>query len=718
MFKADQYEELKNLIRKHDYSYYVEDDPTISDLEYDNLFKELLALENKHPEITDPDSPSQRVGIKPVSGFETFNHKKQMLSLSNVFSEEDLEDFFKRIEKRMLGINDYSFFCEPKMDGAAVSLIYNNGILEKGITRGDGQIGEDVTSNIKTIKSIPQKLIKNEDIEIPNYLEVRGEIYISKKDFEKLNKIALKKGEKLFANPRNAASGSLRQLDPRITNTRPLSFVVHGLGDSSDIKFSTLKEFFEIIKLFGLPTSNLNDQAKNIRECIKYYEKVLNTRDDIPFDIDGVVYKINQIEYQEKLGEISRSPRWAIAHKFPAEEATTIIEKINFQVGRTGVLTPVARLKPVRVGGVTVSNCTLHNIDELERLDPRQEDTVIIRRAGDVIPQIIKVIESKRKKGAKSIEIPSNCPACGSILVQENQSDWEILDKNKKRLKILSSKIEAENFISKKSDQSLELNEVKNKAAFIKCSSSFSCPEMIKGNLTHFVSRKAFDIEGLGQEILNTFIKKSYLEDPSDIFLLKNYREELEKLEGFGKKSVSNLIESIEQSRNIDLSRLIFALGIPEVGEATSRNLANEYRNIDKFVKADFYDLIKVDDLGPKVATNIINFLQNDFVSDFLKRLLPHLNIKQMRSLSKEDMPLLNKQIVLTGKLIQYSRDEIKENLIRLGAKVTSSVSKNTDFIIVGENAGSKLKKANELGIKVLSENDYLILRDEPNKFF
>lgn len=718
MFKADQYEELKNLIRKHDYSYYVEDEPNISDLEYDNLFKELLALENEYPEIIDPDSPSQRVGIKPVSGFETFNHKKQMLSLSNVFSEEDLEDFFKRIEKRMLGINDYSFFCEPKMDGAAVSLIYKNGILEKGITRGDGQIGEDVTSNIKTIKSIPQKLIKNEDIEVPNYLEVRGEIYISKKDFEKLNKIALKKGEKLFANPRNAASGSLRQLDPRVTNTRPLSFVVHGLGDSSDIKFSTLKEFFEIIKLLGLPTSNLNDQAKNIRECLKYYEKVLNTRDDIPFDIDGVVYKINQIEYQEKLGEISRSPRWAIAHKFPAEEATTIIEKINFQVGRTGVLTPVARLKPVRVGGVTVSNCTLHNIDELERLDPRHEDTVIIRRAGDVIPQIIKVIESKRKKGAKSIEIPSNCPACGSILVQENQSDWEILDKNKKRLKILSSKIEAENFISKKSDQSLDLNEVKNKAAFIKCSSSFSCPEMIKGNLTHFVARKAFDIEGLGQEILNTFIKKSYLEDPSDIFLLKNHREELEKIEGFGKKSVSNLIESIEQSRNIDLSRLIFALGIPEVGEATSRNLANEYRNIDKFVKADFYDLIKVDDLGPKVATNIINFLQNDYVSDFLKRLLPHLNIKQMRSLSKEDMPLLNKQIVLTGKLTQYSRDEIKENLIRLGAKVTSSVSKNTDFIIVGENAGSKLKKANELGIKVLSENDYLILRDEPNKFF
>ena len=718
MFKVDQYEELKNLIRKHDYSYYVEDDPTISDLEYDKLFKELLALEKKYPEITDPDSPSQRVGIKPVSGFKTYNHKKQMLSLSNVFSQEDLEDFFKRIEKRMLGINDYSFFCEPKMDGAAVSLIYKNGILEKGITRGDGQIGEDVTSNIKTIKSIPQKLIKNEDIEIPNYLEIRGEIYISKKDFEKLNKTASKKGEKLFANPRNAASGSLRQLDPRVTNKRPLSFVVHGLGDSSDIKFSTLKEFFEIIKSFGLPTSNLNIQAMNIKDCLKYYKKVLNAREDIPFDIDGVVYKINQIEYQEKLGEISRSPRWAIAHKFPAEEATTIIEKINFQVGRTGVLTPVARLKPVRVGGVTVSNCTLHNIDELERLDPRQGDTVIIRRAGDVIPQIVKVIQSKRKKGVKPIKIPSNCPACGSILVQENQSDWEVLDINKKRLKILSSKIEAENFISKKNDNGLEINEVKNKAAFIKCSSSFSCPEMIKGNLTHFVSRKAFDIEGLGQEILNTFIKKSYLKDPSDIFLLKNYRDELEKLEGFGKKSVSNLIGSIEQSRNIDLSRLIFALGIPEVGEATSRNLANEYRNIDKLVKADFYNLIKVDDLGPKVATNIINFFHNDFVSDFLKRLLPHLNIKQMKSLSKEDMPLLNKQIVLTGKLLQFSRDEIKENLIRLGAKVTSSVSKNTDFIIVGENAGSKLKKANELGIKVLSEDDYLILRDEPKKFF
>ena len=716
MYTAEQYEELKNLIRKHDYSYYVEDDPTISDLEYDKLFQDLINLEEKYPEIVDPDSPSQRVGIKPVSGFKTYSHKKQMLSLSNIFSEEDLQDFFNRIEKRMLGIDDYSFFCEPKMDGAAVSLIYENGILIRGVTRGDGQTGEDVTSNIKTIKSIPQKLIHKKNLKIPEYLEVRGEIYISKKDFEILNKNAAENEEKIFANPRNAASGSLRQLDPQITNKRPLSFVVHGLGESSNNTFSTLEEFFDLMKLFGLPTSNLNRSVNNISQCSEYYNEILKSRDEIPFDIDGVVYKINQIEYQDKLGEISRSPRWAIAHKFPAEEATTIIDQINFQVGRTGVLTPVARLKPVRVGGVTVSNCTLHNIDELERIDPREGDTVIIRRAGDVIPQIIKVVESKRKKETKSVEIPSKCPACGSLLIQENQSDWEILDAKNKRLKIFSSKIESENFLLEKNDDSLRLNEIKNKAAFIKCSSTFSCPEMIRGNLTHFVSRKAFDIEGLGQEILNTFIKKSYLKDPSDIFLLQNFRKELENLEGFGEKSVSNLIESINESRNVDLSRLIYALGIPEVGEATSRNLANEYRDINKLMHVDFYDLIKVDDLGPKVATNIINFFKNDYINDFLSRLLPHLRINQMELPNKKDMPLLSKQIVLTGKLTQFSRDEIKENLIRLGAKVTSSVSKNTDFIIAGENAGSKLKKANELGIKVLSEEDYLVLKDEPEK--
>ena len=713
-----KYDNLKEVIRRHDYRYYVLDDPEISDIEYDILFRDLSNFEKKFPELLTSDSPTQRVGIAPVSSFKTYEHNKQMLSLSNVFSKSELQDFFKRIEKRMMDVSDYDFYCEPKMDGAAISLIFEDGILTRGATRGDGTTGEDITSNVKTIKSIPQKLLQSSSFPIPSYLEIRGEIYISKNDFERLNKNAIHSDDKVFANPRNAASGSLRQLDPKITSKRPLSFMAHGLGEVRGAEFKSLEALFLNLANLGLPVNKLNKKVNGIEGCIAYYENILANRDSIPFDIDGVVYKINQFAYQDKLGEISRSPRWAIAHKFPAEEATTLIEEINFQVGRTGILTPVARLKPVKVGGVIVSNCTLHNIDELQRLDPRIGDTVVIRRAGDVIPQIIKIIESKRPAESSSIDIPRLCPACNSKIKQENQSDWEVISSVKNdKVKSFGSKIEAEYFINFSNRPEYQLKEITNRAAFIKCSSVFSCPEIVKGNLIHFVSRKAFDIDGLGQEILNTFMQKNYLSDPSDIFSLENYRVDLEKLEGFGEKSISNLLTSIDNSRNIELSRLVYSLGIPEVGEATSRNLASAFLNFSSIQNASFKNLIELDDIGPKVASNIVNFFKHEYVSKLLVNLIPHLKIKKIIKKNIDEMPLLNMQIVLTGKLARFSRDEIKESLISMGAKVTSSVSKNTNFIIAGENAGSKLNKASELGIKVLSEENYSELINDPKKY-
>ncbi|MDA8933651.1 NAD-dependent DNA ligase LigA [Gammaproteobacteria bacterium] len=713
-----KYDNLKEVIRRHDYRYYVLDDPEISDIEYDILFRDLSNFEKKFPELLTSDSPTQRVGIAPVSSFKTYEHNKQMLSLSNVFSKSELQDFFKRIEKRMMDVSDYDFYCEPKMDGAAISLIFEDGILTRGATRGDGTTGEDITSNVKTIKSIPQKLLQSSSFPIPSYLEIRGEIYISKDDFERLNKNAIHSDDKVFANPRNAASGSLRQLDPKITSKRPLSFMAHGLGEVRGAEFKSLEALFLNLANLGLPVNKLNKKVNGIEGCIAYYENILANRDSIPFDIDGVVYKINQFTYQDKLGEISRSPRWAIAHKFPAEEATTLIEEINFQVGRTGILTPVARLKPVKVGGVIVSNCTLHNIDELQRLDPRIGDTVVIRRAGDVIPQIIKIIESKRPAESSSIDIPRLCPACNSKIKQENQSDWEVISSVKNdKVKSFGSKIEAEYFINFSNRPEYQLKEITNRAAFIKCSSVFSCPEIVKGNLIHFVSRKAFDIDGLGQEILNTFMQKNYLSDPSDIFSLENYRVDLEKLEGFGEKSISNLLTSIDNSRNIELSRLVYSLGIPEVGEATSRNLASAFLNFSSIQNASFKNLIELDDIGPKVASNIVNFFKHEYVSKLLVNLIPHLKIKKIIKKNIDEMPLLNMQIVLTGKLARFSRDEIKESLISMGAKVTSSVSKNTNFIIAGENAGSKLNKASELGIKVLSEENYSELINDPKKY-
>ena len=715
--KKSKYEALKDSIRKHDYNYYVLDDPEISDSEYDLLFSELIDLESLNPDFITPESPSQRVGSTPLDSFESYNHKKQMLSLANVFNKEELIDFFTRVNKRLIDIENYKVFCEPKMDGAAISLIYINGILTTGATRGDGIKGEDVTSNIKTIKSIPQKLLISNKYEIPSYLEVRGEVYISKEDFIKLNKNALMNDQKIFANPRNAAAGSLRQLDSKITSQRPISFIAHGIGEIQDINISSLDEFFSMLKEFGLPINPLNKKVTDIDGCLKYYEEILENRERIPFDIDGVVYKVNNLSYQSKLGEVSRSPRWAIAHKFPAEEATTSIESIDFQVGRTGILTPVARLKPVKVGGVIVSNCTLHNIDEVKRLDPRVGDTVIIRRAGDVIPQIIKVVLSKRLSNSSKVDIPAECPACGSSTLNENASDWVVVKgKNDQQIKKFGSEIEANYFISKEVND-YSVKEIKNKAAFVKCSAEFTCPEIVKGNIVHFVSRKAFDIEGLGQEIINTFNKKGFLKDVADIYSLKAFKNELMEMDGFGQKSITKLLSSIESSRRVDLHKLIYSLGISEVGEATSRNLAQEYTNIDLFLDADFDHLLGIDDIGPKVASNIINYIKTDFAQSLLPRLIQELDIIKIAEVDLANMPLNGVQVVLTGKLNNYSRDEIKENLILKGAKVSSSVSSKTNFVIAGENAGSKLKKAIELNVKIYDENEYESILKNPSKY-
>jgi DNA ligase (NAD+) len=715
--KNSKYETLKESIRKHDYNYYVLDDPEISDSEYDLLFSELIELESLNPDFITPESPSQRVGSTPLDSFNSYNHKKQMLSLANVFSEDELIDFFTRVNKRLIDIKSYKVFCEPKMDGAAISLIYINGILTTGATRGDGIKGEDVTSNIKTIKSIPQKLLLTNKYLMPSYLEVRGEVYISKEDFIKLNKNAFLNDQKIFANPRNAAAGSLRQLDSKITSQRPLSFIAHGIGEIKDIDISSLDEFFTMLKEFGLPINPLNKKVSDINGCLKYYEEILKNREGIPFDIDGVVYKVNNLSYQSKLGEVSRSPRWAIAHKFPAEEATTSIESIDFQVGRTGILTPVARLKPVKVGGVIVSNCTLHNIDEVKRLDPRVGDTVIIRRAGDVIPQIIKVVLSKRPSNSSRVDIPNKCPACGSSTLNENASDWVVVKgNNNQQIKKFGSEIEANYFISKEAND-YSVKEIKNKAAFVKCSAEFTCPEIVKGNIVHFVSRKAFDIEGLGQEIINTFNKKGFLKDVADIYNLKAFKNELMEMDGFGQKSITKLLNSIESSRRVNLHKLIYSLGISEVGEATSRNLAQEYTSIDLFLNADFDHLLGIDDIGPKVASNIINYIKTDFAQSLLPRLILELDIIKTAEVDIANMPLNGVQVVLTGKLNNYSRDEIKENLILKGAKVSSSVSSKTNFVIAGENAGSKLKKAIELNVRIYDENEYESILKNPSKY-
>ena len=712
-----RYISIQERIRSHDYEYYILDDPLISDHEYDELFKELKEIESEHPEWITPESPSQRVGIKPESDFATFKHFQQMLSLANAFNEADLKGFHDRILKN-LGTNEQiDYFCEPKMDGAAVSLIYEKGILTRGVTRGDGTLGEDITSNIRTIRSIPLTLKESKN-SFPDLLEVRGEVFIKKSDFDDLNLKAKENDEKVFANPRNAAAGSLRQLDPVITSSRPLAFFAHGIGSCQGIKFSDLQEIFSVFSSWGLPVNNFNELVGSIDECHEYFKRIESARENIPFEIDGVVFKVNELSLQKQLGEIARSPRWAIAHKFPAEEVYTEIEKIDFQIGRTGILTPVAKLKTVNVGGVNVSNCTLHNLDELKRLDPRVGDGAIIKRAGDVIPKMVQVIP-KKKNRASPIQAPKKCPSCQSATVFNYQSEWTVMNiSQSKPIKKFSSNYEAKKFIEDHQSLDLDMSEERLETPFIKCSGGNSCPEIFQGKFTHFVSRKAMDIDGLGQEILHTLINKKFIEDFADIYSLKDHREELKKLERFGEKSVDNLIKSIDHSASVALYKLIFSLGIEEVGETTARNLANVFGSMEALQRSTFEDLISISDIGPRVAAKIIDYFCNIENVASVEKLLPCLSIinPNMETLD-QDMKFIGLQIAITGKISPMSRDEVKSLLLSKGAKVTSSISKKTNYLIAGENAGSKLEKAKNLGVKIIDAEDIGTFINDPKKF-
>ncbi len=652
-------QQLRADLNLHNHRYYVLDEPSIPDAEYDRLFQRLKTLEEAHPELITSDSPTQRVGGSPISGFGEVAHEIPMLSLDNVFNEEELIDFDRRVRER-LGVRDnVEYACEPKLDGIAVSLLYEKGVLVRGATRGDGTTGEDITHNVRTIPSIPLRLFGDA---IPERLEVRGEIYMPKAGFADLNKRAELSGEKRFVNPRNAAAGSLRQLDARITATRPLEMCCYGIGVMSGGELPpTHTDMMQQLSRWGLKINGELKVATGDQGCLEYYQNMAEKRNSLPYEIDGLVFKVNKYSLQQRLGFVSRFPRWAIAHKFPAQEEITQIEKIEFQVGRTGAVTPVARLTPVFVGGVTVSNATLHNMDEIERLGVQVGDYVIIRRAGDVIPQVVSVVLDKRPNSASSVEMPEHCPVCSADI----------------------ERIEGE--------------------AVARCSGGLSCAAQRKEALRHYASRKAMDIEGLGEKLIDTLVDKELLNSITDIYHLKH--DDIANLERMGDKSASNLLSAIEQSKQTQFSRFIYALGIREVGEATARNLALSFGFLDSLMQADEEQLQAVPDVGKIVAHHIYTFFRQ-----------PH-NVEVIASLREagvvwpeeapviaDDLPLKDKVYVLTGTLETMGRDEAKEKLQALGAKVTGSVSKKTDCVVAGPGAGSKLTKAESLGIPVLDE--------------
>ena len=659
--------ELHSLINFHSHKYHSLDTPEIEDHEYDALFQELLQLEDRFPELLYDFSPSQRVGSKPLDGFKKIEHLIPMLSLENAFNQQDMEDFNKRILERLLIEADVNFSCEPKLDGIAVNLLYKNGRLDLASTRGDGKIGEDITHNIRTINSIPLSLIDSNS-KLPTLIEIRGEVFIEKKDFDLANKKAIKAGEKTFANPRNAAAGSLRQLDPSIAASRPLKFYAHGMGfiEEGDFKLpDSQSEMLKQYKSWGLPTNPYNDVAANLEACEEYYLKILNERDILPYEIDGIVFKVNNLAKQLSLGQVSRAPRWAIARKFPAEVGTTLVKKISFQVGRVGGITPVAEFSPVNIGGVTVSHASIHNFDEINRLDVREGDTVDIKRAGDVIPQIISVNLDKRKKGSLKVSLPKRCPSCKNDLVR----------------------IEGE--------------------AILRCTEGLDCPAQRIGSLIHFVSRNALNIDGLGERIIELLVDKKLVLNFADLFRLDI--KDIINLEGFGEKSATNLIKSIQASKDTNLSRFIYSLGIREVGEATAMNLALNFNNISKFLAADEQDFLEINDIGPVASNYIKEFLASDENINLVKDLIAlGVNPKEMEV--KNDNPFSSKSIVITGSFNNIARSQLKEELIRVGARVSSSVSSKTEYLIAGEKPGSKLKKATDLQITILDEEEALKL--------
>ena len=659
-------QELIEKINLFDYQYYVLDNPSISDFEYDNFFKLLVDLEEKNPEFIQPDSPTQRVGGKALETFQSITHRQAMLSLNNAFEDEELIAFDKRI-RDAIGIDEVEYAVEPKFDGLAITLTYEHGIFVQGATRGDGYTGENVTHNLKTIRSIPTKLNHPNP---PKILEVRGEVLMLKKDFELLNQTQESLGEKKFANPRNAAAGSLRQLDPRITAKRPLTFFSYGLGVCEpNFNLKTHTDTIKLLKQFNLPISDLSVSVKGVKGLKKFYEKILKIRDSLTYEIDGVVYKVNSFNYQNELGFVSRAPRWAIAHKFPAEEALTEILDINVQVGRTGAITPVARLKPIFVGGVTVTNATLHNEDEMIRKDVHIGDIVSVRRAGDVIPEIVRVLIDKRPKAIKKFKMPTACPECGSPLIRLDDE------------------------------------------AVIRCSGGLICPAQQKQSIIHFASRKAMDIEGLGDKSVEQLVSVGLIHELPDIYKLEI--EQLINLERMAQKSAQNLLNAIKKSKNTTLSRFIYALGIRNVGESTAKDLASFYGDLDEIMKQTEDSLQLVPDVGPAVAKSISDFFKQNKNRELIQS-LRKLGVNWPKHDIKKSISgiFVAKTFVLTGTLPSMSREEAKSIIEMNGGKVAGSVSKKTDYVVAGSDAGSKLTTAQELGIKVISQDELLKLLD------
>jgi DNA ligase (NAD+) len=666
---AERAEEIRRLIAFHDHQYYVLDAPIVTDNEYDGLFRELQALEQDNPDLITPGSPTQRVGGQAIKAFGSINHRVAMLSLNNAFEEKELINFDKRIREG-LGFDEIEYAVEPKFDGLAITLTYENGIFIQGATRGDGYAGEDVSHNLKTIRSIPQRLATNNP---PELLEVRGEVLMFKADFEQLNKDQASRGEKLFANPRNAAAGSLRQLDPNITATRPLSFFAYGLGATEGIAaFASHSANMDYLQSLHLPVCKERATVKGIQGLLTYYQRIGEMRDQLPFDIDGVVYKVNSLSQQAELGFVSRAPRWAIAHKFPAQEAYTLVLDIDVQVGRTGAITPVARLKPVFVGGVTVTNATLHNEDEMRRKGVMIGDTVSIRRAGDVIPEVVKVLFEKRNNDARQFIMPTSCPVCGS-------------------------------HIKKQEDE-----------AVARCTGGIFCAAQRKQALIHFASRKAMDIEGFGEKLVEQLVDQNLTHTLADIYRLDF--KALVELDRMAEKSAQNIIDALNQSRKTTLARFIYALGIRNVGEATAKDLARFFGSIEAIKSADIEKLQEVPDVGPVVAESIQNFFSethNQEVIDTLTKSQEHggagiyWDTVEVQSPQKTGL-LSGKTFVLTGTLPTLGREEAKALLENAGAKVSGSVSKKTDYVLAGSEAGSKLDKAIELGINILDEAAFI----------